>query len=385
MLHGNPAVLESGIPLSHARTFSEVARTQQCIITCRSVGKYATGLIQENYATKGFHVKAKSSNWGPMAGLVLVDCRFSKNGPVPGKAQDQQKLINKAFDSGAGKRGVFISQVRRAQLIQLFAGDPSTSYAEYRIAHDEILIVASKAGHVMHFILKLQNVHAIAGASEPMWALCYRYTHQLPGPSALGGKITTSYGELYQLMALTDPRGDAATAATYRGALTGDYDLWGCFPKQENYDPQGIDERRVKHSANQLVSFGTFDAWEDEHQGNMTARLCVVRNQLNSGFQNSGYTGGNIVHHSDEAGRPMVDNIEVEAVAFFPGGKVMYFNTVAEYKQFIDMARAGGFKTILNAWWKLFKEMDDARIRQLVSSRNNHIKVIADIKMLGMH
>ncbi len=57
----------------------------------------------------------------------------------------------------------------------------------------------------------------------------------------------------------------------------------------------------------------------------MSQRLRTVKDLLNSGFQSTGYTGGNIVHHSDEAGRPMVDNIEINAVAFFPCGKKMLF------------------------------------------------------------
>ena len=378
MLYGTQAIIESGIPLSHGRVFSAVARSQKCIVISRSVGKYATGLIQESYATKGFHVKAKSCNWGPMAGMVLADSRFSKNGPDPAKASQQQKLITKAIHDGAGKQGVYISQVRRFELFQLFAGDSSTSYSEHQISKDEIEVITSKAGHTMFFILKKQST-GVAGATEPMWAVCYRRHHQLPQASALGNKISTSLGDLYQLMALTDPRGDEGTKLTYRGALTGDYDLWGCFPEKASFSPDGLDQRRVIQSDNKLLNFSKFDEQEDEHLGNITKRVEEVRNKLNSGFKCAGYIGGNIVHHSDEAGRPMVDNIEVDAVAFFPGGDILFFDSVPEYKNFISIARASGYKTILNAWWKLFKEADEQRMTNILSNRNNHMKLMGEL------
>jgi hypothetical protein len=380
MIYGNQAIIESGIPLKHGRVFSAVAKSQKCIVISRSVGKYATGLIQESYATKGFHVKAKSCNWGPMAGMVLADSRFSKNGPDPAKASDQQKLITKAIHSGAGKQGVYISQVRRFELFQLFAGDSSTAYSERQISKDEIMVTTIKANYTMFFILKKQST-GVPGTAEPMWALCYRYRNQLPQASALGPKVSTSFGDLYQLMALTDPLGDPKTKSTYRAALTGDYDLWGCFPEEANFRPDGLDQRRVKESANKLVAMPKFLKDEDEHLGNITRRVEVVRNHLNSGFKSAGYTGGNIVHHSDEAGRPMVDNIEVDAVAFFPGGDILFFDSVPEYKNFISIARASGYKTILNAWWKLFKEADEQRMTNILGNRDNHMKLMGELSV----
>jgi len=379
MLYANQAVQESGIPLSHGDVFTAVARDEKCIIISRSVGKYATGLIQESYATKGFHVKAKSCNWGPMAGFVLADPRFSKNGPKG--VAGQQKLISKAIADGAKKAPVYISQARRAELLQLFAGDNSTCYQENFISPSEIRVTTSKNGYLIHFILKLQENIKIPGAREPMWALCYRYVNDLPAPSALGTqKIETSFGSLYQVMGLTDPRGDPATKSTYRGVLTGDYDLWGVFPRGEQYDPDGHDKRRVVNSNNRLFGFSAFDKHEDKHLGNMTDRVEVVRNKLNAGFKGAGYYGGNIVHHSDEAGRPMVDNLEVDAVAFFPDGNKMFFESVPEYKDFLEMARGMGFKTILNGWWHLYKEAGQERIGHISAIASKQVKLLEEIR-----
>src|SRR5687767_8456368 len=83
----------SGMPIAHARGFQQVANDSRCMIASRSVGKYATTLILEGYASKGFHVKAKSCDWGPMAGFVLSDPRFGKSGTT---LAFQRELVHSA-------------------------------------------------------------------------------------------------------------------------------------------------------------------------------------------------------------------------------------------------------------------------------------------------
>jgi len=80
MIRGNEAVIRTGMPMSHGHAFQQVANARDCVIVVRAVGRWATGLLLESYASKGFHNKAKSCNWGPMAGFVLVDPRFTKGG-----------------------------------------------------------------------------------------------------------------------------------------------------------------------------------------------------------------------------------------------------------------------------------------------------------------
>ena len=108
------ACQRSGMPVEHARVFQRVANDMNCMIASRSVGRYATGLILENYATKGFHVKTKSCNFGPMAGFVLSDPRFSKQGQKG--VESQRKATQAAFSAGADEMPVFISEARRRDL-----------------------------------------------------------------------------------------------------------------------------------------------------------------------------------------------------------------------------------------------------------------------------
>ncbi|WP_446739924.1 anthrax toxin-like adenylyl cyclase domain-containing protein [Pseudomonas sp. TH31] len=68
----------TGIVASHIVSFQNVAKEHNCIIGIRPVETVATGLIEEGHPTKDFHIKGKSANWGPQAGMICVDQAFSK-------------------------------------------------------------------------------------------------------------------------------------------------------------------------------------------------------------------------------------------------------------------------------------------------------------------
>lgn len=114
MVRGQEAHELTGIPASHGEVFQAVANSTRCMISSRAVGKYATGLILESYASKGFHNKAKSCNWGPMAGFVLADPRFTK---AP-EADKQAKSLVDAEHHGAKEVPVVISEARRRWLLK---------------------------------------------------------------------------------------------------------------------------------------------------------------------------------------------------------------------------------------------------------------------------
>ena len=116
------ACVKSCMPLLHAHCFQRVADDTKCMIASRSVGKFATGLILESYASKGFHVKTKSCNWGPMAGFVCSDPRFSKEGIKGMEAQRKrtQKALRYKRPSGFLKETpIVISNARVRELVRL--------------------------------------------------------------------------------------------------------------------------------------------------------------------------------------------------------------------------------------------------------------------------
>ncbi len=57
-----------------------VATRQNEVIMFRSTGRWSLRWIERNYPTKNFHVKGKSSDWGPQAGFVPYLGKYSKVG-----------------------------------------------------------------------------------------------------------------------------------------------------------------------------------------------------------------------------------------------------------------------------------------------------------------
>ena len=102
MVRGDEAYALTGIPSSHGEVFQATADATRCMISSRAVGKYATGLIMESYASKGFHNKAKSCNWGPMAGFYAKKANPPLHVTPLVKEKTGPRL---AFRIGMGVRG----------------------------------------------------------------------------------------------------------------------------------------------------------------------------------------------------------------------------------------------------------------------------------------
>ncbi|MEL6124187.1 MAG: anthrax toxin-like adenylyl cyclase domain-containing protein, partial [Bacteroidota bacterium] len=75
---GCEAACWSGMVISHAYAFRDVAERLDKVIMTRPVNPDATALIADDAATKGMNLKGKSSSWGPQKGYIPVDQRYSK-------------------------------------------------------------------------------------------------------------------------------------------------------------------------------------------------------------------------------------------------------------------------------------------------------------------
>ena len=121
ILKDTAARLEAGMPKEYARVFSEMADKTNTIIISRASGIYAEGLIEEGYASKGFHNKAKSCNWGPMAGFVCTYKHFSKYGLDDENVFTQMEYIKGTLrKENAKETQIIISEKRRKSLDNMF-------------------------------------------------------------------------------------------------------------------------------------------------------------------------------------------------------------------------------------------------------------------------
>lgn len=317
---------KSGMPSAHGKCFQKVADARGDVIVVRAVGKFATGLILEGYASKGFHVKAKSCDWGPMAGFVLSDPRLTKRGTA---IEGQRKAIHAAFNDGAAEMPVYLSEDRRKELIKM------ACMAEVTRGGNEIVYSAiSPANKRMKFVLK-EVFDAPGAGGKSMWAVFFHQSEpalpgQLKAPPEHAGT------DLVPVMALVDPKCDPKLKGTYRAAMTADYDLWGVLAKAKDtaqsglplqtvpgpvFDPKGLDKRPVPGSERVALPIRDYIQHEDPDEGNITQRIRDVKAMLNSEIRATGYPGGDMVHHSDEVGRPNVNEFESHFIVFIPGQK----------------------------------------------------------------
>lgn len=327
MLRGAEAIEATGITIKHAKAFQDVATSKGWVVASRAVGKYATGLIEENYSTKGFHNKAKSCNWGPMAGFVLVDPRFTKALDKSG----QEKDVANAIQHGATKVDLIISLARIKWLMKEGIFLPSSD------GPDAFVGFAAKEGLRLMFRLK----RAPAVGSDLFAVECRGAEHNWVAVQALRDSMATV------------PQSD------YRSATTGDYDLFTLWVPKKSFDNLKIlgplsspDRRMVQHHVlEQNIKDRLRDTGEDEHLGNMTPRLIELRNELNGAFVRSGYTGGNMVHHSDETGRPFVTSIDLPVFAVIPRETIPYcLETAADLVTFMKSIMAT-YQPVLNPGW----------------------------------
>ncbi len=224
----------------------------------------------------------------------------------------------------------------------------------------------------MNFILR-REMNYPGASGKQMWSVHYGEGEtSMPSsptaPNKVQGKI------LMPVMALSNP---GANTGSFRDALTGDYDLWAVFPRARNkfspnattkaaqqnipthgqvHSPKGIDQRMVKGSDRFQMPIKAYIAQEDEHMGNMTGRIVQIKDLLNGAIIASGYEGGNMVHHSDEVGRPMVNSVELEYIAFIPNQtEARFIRTLDDMKQFLAEVMLGYHITLNPGWQRQFR------------------------------
>ena len=352
----NPTdVLEiTGIPLTHMDAFQSVANKQRCVIMSRAVGTSCTQLIEEGYSSKGFHVKAKSCNWGPMAGFVLEDPHLTKRGPDEfGKQKsDLQHAIS---DWNATSTPLYISKARCSKLlgegaIVRKAGDATAMIVTGTQREDQDDPNSRALRRYFFRLLYTKGADLKNAPSPEMYAVKYVEPVNAVHVDGDGGD---------HVLAMVNPDGLGGRTDGVRAALTGDYDLFSLAIHRDLYRPgtiedRGTDSRMV--SVPDLMSnikSDKQDVGEDVHLGNMTGRLHMLREALNTAIRGAGYEGGNMVHHSDEAGRPFVSDVDLPVFAVAPAeAKPFALSSLGDVREFFfEYTREGPYVPMFNPGW----------------------------------
>jgi pimeloyl-ACP methyl ester carboxylesterase len=257
------AISRSNLVPAHAEAIARVAAARDVIIMIRPVNGHSTPLIAAGAATKSMHVKGKSSDWGPQRGLIAVDQAYSK-----------------LSGADAGKIGKFNCEI----VSSLKKGDPARP--ETLIARRKTLTIT--AGGRSFQVRKMVDSGT---GGQPVLVLrdetgAYS-AWQAPGAPP---PVAASDGNTLPLEVLTAPDRDAW--------LTADYDLLGVGTRFADPPPAEMDPERGFISACQ--------------------KAMVVQVNAEVAAQ-SGYTGGNVVHHGPENQFTMSPGNDYPVVVFEPG------------------------------------------------------------------
>lgn len=201
------------------------------------------------------------------------------------------------------------------------------------------------------------------GANEDMWGVCYEAS-------------ATDTGLQY-VMAVRDPFCSIA-ASDYRAATTGDYDLFAVYAKETHYRPDTRDRRMVGHATLESnIRTGAEDLGEDKDKGNVSPRILEIGEALNTAIARKGYSGGKMVHHSDEGGRPFVRDIDLPVFAVVPGADDCYgIEGVDDLREFISVTLGRAYAPMFNpGWMKQLVYHSDPQI-----ARDIHTELMSKIR-----
>lgn len=366
---GDAAIELVGFPGSHVPGFEFVARSQGVIIS-REVGAVCTMLIEEGYAMKSFRIHGKSCNWGPMAGFVVRDPRISKKGAgYAGKQEDaHQEAIWDTDDAGwnAGVAPIKISGERWTWLLRNnkkrdLGITMIKDFGQLLIPgqYDYCEVEASKGGLRIPLTI-IEERFGVLGVYIDHGRDKFEQICSPPLPQRHQYFFEQSeLGYRYEaLLGMTNPYPDYSPPDHYQNVVTGDYDLFAVWPKKTDYRPYHDDRRLAGVMGN--VSGRSQQIFQCEHVqiGNITDRLYLVAQMLNSRIgQDTGLPSRNVCYHSDEAGRPNVNEIDAPLIAFIPQRRGVVILGVEEPSKVDDLAwlvaacdKMGFMVTLHHAW-----------------------------------
>jgi hypothetical protein len=355
MLYGKEALDLVGFPHSHESAFHTVARNEKTIIISRAVGGVCTQLIEEGYDTNGFRIHAKSCNWGPRAGFVCRAPELNKNGSAGAAYNDKAHHEALTDADGAGWK---------ADTVELFITNTRFQYLQREGLLSGSLLNDVFTGRAMR-LPKPEDTERF-----PTVTVDYKLVKgERNGHAGWALMRKNGQGEYAPLLGMRNPY-PAYPKDDHRNAVTGDYDLFAIWPRRSDWDPDDEDRRLAGMgggSQKQWVSTGhgkhervdrnkQIIGGEDRQMGNITNRVHLVAQMLNSviGDQQSS-PNRNMVHHSDEGGRPFVGDVDLPLIAFTPPGfgtrNTFGIQDLQDMRAFVDMCRKGQYAIVLNRGW----------------------------------
>jgi hypothetical protein len=368
---------EQGFPLEHTKAFLEVAKAEKCVILTRTPGSSCEGPLAEGYAAKSFHIKAKSCNWGATAGFLCLDPFMNKKGEAGAldNLKNNYKSLSPTLDGKdntyEGKTSSVIPlQISMARLKWLTENKKLQIQGPYSSKEPPLpssLIGSGSVGQItVNFLFvwdkksstwqvyydagklyglgekeqpaisnykkakdnffgreevkkKVQDPNNYLDYFKMFWDKLVAESEKSPVKDLIYGKV---YNHYVPVLAMTNPHleYDLKTSEGYKNAVTGDYDLFAVWPMVAD---KALDSRVAGMTAD--IKGEDIASAENKSKigkvvGNISERVYLIAQMLNS-VMGKGVKSVNRVYHSDEAGRPFLEEVD-EAAVFTPDGKI---------------------------------------------------------------
>ena len=345
---------KTGIVTAHLAPLQKLTQDYNCIIGFRPVDLLATELIENGHPTKRFCDKGKSASWGPQAGMICVNQRYSK--------------LENASDEKIAKFDKYAqSSIKNGDVISIpLAISPKRLHSLLQIGVITDLSLENAQG-IATFSTKAPSNHAFQ---------CEAVRQIQNGQDVF---VITIQGKPIEVLA---PKIDGQPL-TEAKALTADYDLFligphlGDVGAQDNLPVPDIapivlrnkvDAYQRMHSkemvgpynlnAELVEAYGSeskFSEKEDKNIGNVTPRIRDMIPVINHALVGN---GEKVVHHNADSGSPATDPSANYPATFFLPTKIGPFEVVCiindsqELAMLVQEAKNSGYHIPLNPLWE---------------------------------
>lgn len=383
------ADFENGMTMSDMEACVTAADKLDEVIIFRSTGPWSQRWIARGYPTKNFHVKGKSSDWGPQAGFVPYLGKYSKVGADETKAQKGTDANDDGLKhSFAAKRQLELSQDELNDQLTLPCESPprtALSRMEKVAGSGDYLLWAKRSGDGKLF--------AFRAVRQPSGRFAINVYPDVAGNAS---SVTLAEMKSSPLEVMTSGEVGAGNQA-----MTGDYDLMAVCPRWGNYGStlvgtvskpglnftgkgeqpgqtfhQGANLDKVLDMTSNTGQVGQkkkpgFAKGEHGDMGNITPRILRCINTLNTLMGANGPFRR--VHHNAESHRnaafgalkanEMEKGEGMPLTAFLPASlvnasadlrpytQVCTLLTMQEFRHFAGLLHQGGFFVPRNWTW----------------------------------
>jgi hypothetical protein len=216
---------ENGMIESDMQATLRVADLLNEVIVFRSTGPWSKRWIMGRYPTKNFHVKGKSSDWGPQAGFVPYLGMYSKVGHDAGKALAGTQANDRGIHEGyAATTQLELSRLELdTQLNKPEERPPRTALYDIRRMGSfprDLHLYARRSGDKKVFIFRA--VHNPVNGKFRIFV----YDEQ----DTIGNKAKLERATPKPLLVMT-----SSEAGAMNMPMTGDYDLMAVCPAWRDY------------------------------------------------------------------------------------------------------------------------------------------------------